>query len=79
MIIQEKVKINGREYIQTYSDNYLMIERDRVEYSSATDLPEFNNEYKETNKRIFSEQEFDHMPIELREKVLEAYRKLDEA
>lgn len=77
MIIQEPMKYGTRDFIRTYSDKYLFIERDGEKYSSAMDLAENGFEYTETDERIYHGEEFEHMPIELRNKVQNAYAELD--
>ena len=48
MIIRNKLKINGRDFIKTYSSKGFMIERDGVQYGEAIDPAEFNRDYTET-------------------------------
>lgn len=79
MIIQEPKKIGNRDFVRTYSDMFLFIERDGTKYASAMDLAESGYVYTETDERIYHTEEFEHMPIELRTKVQTAYAKLDEA
>ena len=53
MIITEEIKINGRTFNKTYSDEGFMIERDGVKYSEAIDPIEFNDRlYTETDEKI---------------------------
>lgn len=53
MIITEKIKINGRDFNRTYSDENYMIERDGIKYSEAIDPVEFNDRiYIETEEKI---------------------------
>ena len=77
MIIQEQMKCGTRDFIHTYSDKYLFIERDGEKFSSAMDLAEYGYEYIETDEKIYHEEEFEYMPIELRYKVQNAYAELD--
>lgn len=77
MIIQEQMKCGTRDFIHTYSDKYVFIERDGRKYCSAMDLAENGFEYTETGEKIYHEEEFEYMPIELRFKVLAAYAELD--
>ena len=49
MIKTEKLTINGRAFVRTYSDSGYMIERDGVLYSEAYDPAEFGRVYTETN------------------------------
>lgn len=73
MVIQEQIKLGDKTFIKSYSDKYLFIERDGDKYSSAMDLREFNYQYTETAERIFSEEQLQHLPTEMRDKVLTAY------
>lgn len=77
MIIQEQMKCGTRDFIHTYSDKYVFIERDGRKYCSAMDLAENGFEYTETGEKIYHEEEFEYMPIELRFKVQNAYAELD--
>lgn len=54
MIIKEKVKINGTDFIYTYSDGeYLIKQVETGElYSEAYDLAELPKEYEETDIKI---------------------------
>lgn len=52
MIIKENLNINGREFVKTYSDAGMMVERDGVRYSEAIDPAEFGREYIETDEPI---------------------------
>lgn len=49
MILRDELKINGRDFIKTYSSKGFMIERDGVQYGEAIDPAEFNREYMETD------------------------------
>lgn len=49
MILRDELKINGRDFIKTYSSKGFMIERDGVQYGEAIDPAEFNREYTETD------------------------------
>ena len=77
MIIQEQMKCGTRDFIHTYSDKYVFIERDGRKYCSAMDLAENGFEYTETGEKIYHQEEFEYMPIELRFKVQNAYAELD--
>lgn len=55
MIIKEKLTINGKEFVRTYSDAGMMVERDGVRYSEAIDPAEFNRVYTETDEPIEGE------------------------
>lgn len=53
MIIVEQVKINGKTFNKTYSDEGYMIERDGFKYSEAIDPIEFDDRiYTETDEKI---------------------------
>ena len=53
MIIVEEIKINGKPYHKTYSDEGFMIERDGITYSDAIDPIEFTDRiYNETDIKI---------------------------
>ena len=53
MIIVEEVKINGKSFNKTYSNEGFMIERNGIKYSEAIDPIEFNDRiYTETNEEI---------------------------
>lgn len=47
MIYTDKLIINGKEFIRTYSDA-CMVERDGVEYEEAIDPAEFGRVYVES-------------------------------
>lgn len=79
MIVREVTRVGDKRFINTYSDKYLMIEREGNQYSSAMDLEGLNREYTETNQRIFPREAIEQLPIELREKVQRAYSELEEA
>lgn len=49
MIQTEKVTINGKEFIRTYSDNGMMLERDGDLYCEAYDPIDCNRTYTETD------------------------------
>lgn len=57
MIITENVTINGRDFIRTYSDQNMMIEREGIRYSEAYDPAEIERYYIETNEAIPQEHE----------------------
>lgn len=53
MIIVEQVKINGKTFNKTYSDEGYMIERNGFKYSEAIDPIEFDDRiYTETDEKI---------------------------
>lgn len=56
MLHVEKIEINGKEFVRTWSDQF-MIERDGVVYSEAIDPIGTGREYKETNIPLESEVE----------------------
>lgn len=55
MIKTEAMTINGREFVKTYSDAGMMVERDGVRYSEAIDSAEFGRQYTETDEPIEGE------------------------
>jgi hypothetical protein len=55
MIIKENLTINGRDFVKTYSDKGMMVERDGVRYSEAIDPAEFGRGYTETDEPIEKE------------------------
>ena len=59
MIVRENITINNKQFIKTYSDKGMMIERDGVQYSEAIDPIEFAEEriYTETDIPIENEEE----------------------
>ena len=58
MIIVEVVKINGKSFNKTYSDEGFMIERDGFRYSEAIDPIEFKDRiYTETDEVIVIDEE----------------------
>jgi hypothetical protein len=57
MIVKENLMINKRDFIRTYSDKGMMVERDEVMYSEAVDPAEFGREYIETDIPIEGEEE----------------------
>ena len=59
MIVQEKLVINGKDFIKTYSDKNVYIQKvgTTEEYIEAVDLAEKGFEYVETNKTIPVEEE----------------------
>ena len=54
MIVKEKVKINGVDFIYTYSDSQYIIKQVETGelYSEAYDLVELPKEYEETDIKI---------------------------
>lgn len=57
MIITERLAIGGRDFVRTYSDQGMMVERDGVRYSEAIDPAEFGRVYTETDEPIVQEME----------------------
>ena len=49
MIVTETYKLNGRQFVRTYSDANRYVVRDGVEYSEANDPAEFGRTYTEGN------------------------------
>ena len=56
MIITEQLAIGGRDFVKTYSDLGMMVERNGVRYSEAIDPAEFNRQYIETDEPIDKEE-----------------------
>ena len=54
MIVKEKVKINGVDFIYTYSDSQYIIKQIETDelYGEAYDLAELQKEYDETDIKI---------------------------
>ena len=52
MIIKENLVIGERDFIKTYSDKGMMVEREGVRYAEAIDPAEFGREYVETDEPI---------------------------
>lgn len=52
MIKTEKLTINGKEFIRTYSDIGVMVERDGVLYGEAIDPVDSGRVYTESNQPI---------------------------
>lgn len=52
MIITEALVIGERDFIKTYSDIGMMVEREGVRYAEAIDPSEFGREYIETDEPI---------------------------
>ena len=51
-IVTEKIVINNRSFIRTYSDKGYMIERDGIRYSEAVDPVNSGRTYTETDEPI---------------------------
>lgn len=49
MIVSKPIKGKSKDFVQTYSDAGMMIERDGVHYSEAVDPAEFDRRYNETD------------------------------
>jgi hypothetical protein len=52
MIVKEELRINGRDFVKTYSFDGFMIEREGIRYAEAIDPAEFGREYVETDEKI---------------------------
>jgi len=52
MIISDKLTINGRKFVRTYSDSGYMIERGGVRYAEAIDPAELGRTYTETDEPV---------------------------
>lgn len=57
MIQTETVKIKGKDFVHTWSDEGYLIERDGTEYAEAYDPAEFGRQYTETDKPAAPEEE----------------------
>lgn len=59
MIVRVEITINSKNFLKTYSDKGMYIERDGVQYSEAIDPVEFAEDriYNETDVPIESEEE----------------------
>lgn len=57
MIVTEKITINGKEFVRTYSDKGYYVERDGERYSDAIDPIEYGRQYTETDEPIESEED----------------------
>lgn len=57
MLKTEKVTYSGKEYIRTWSDKEMMIERDGAMYEEAIDPVDSGRTYTETDQAIPTEQE----------------------
>lgn len=49
MIVKENVVINGLDFVHTWSNIGMMIERDEIYYDDAYDPATFGREYTETD------------------------------
>lgn len=52
MIVTEKLAINGKSFVKTYSDSGFMVERDGIRYSEAIDPAELGRTYTETDESV---------------------------
>ena len=52
MIRTEKITINDKQFIRTYSDSGYMVECDGVQYDEAVDPAEIERTYTETDVMI---------------------------
>ena len=59
MLKQEKITINNKELLHTYSDNnkYILQVETNVKYDEAYDVIPCKYTYKETNEKIVVEEE----------------------
>ena len=72
MIVTEKQIIGEKEFIHTYSDKYLFIEReDGQRFGDAMDIEPHT--YTETDERIYTDEVLEHIPAEEAEKIRQAY------
>jgi len=56
MIRTEHFEVNGRDFVRTWSDKNVLVERDGVQYEVAEDPAEFNRTYTETEIPIEGEE-----------------------
>ena len=61
MIVQERVTINDKQFVKTYSDAEFYIQKKGTDevYVEAIDLPTSNFEYVETEDKIEKPEEVD--------------------
>ena len=52
MIKTENLTINGKEYVRTWSDKSMMIQRDGALYEEAIDPAELGRAYTETDQPV---------------------------
>lgn len=52
MIKTEQLRINGKAFMRTYSDQGMMIEREGLVYSEAVDPAELGRAYNETDTPV---------------------------
>lgn len=52
MLKTETMTINGKQYIRTWSDIGMMLERDGVRYEEAVDPSDLNRQYTETDEPV---------------------------
>lgn len=55
MIVTENLTVGGRDFVKTYSDKGMMVEREGVRYSEAIDPAEFGRQYIETDEPVEKE------------------------
>lgn len=70
MIIQEQIRIGEKDFVKTYSDKLLFIERNGERYISAIDLPDAMLAYTETNESIYKGIDIEEVPLEHRAEVI---------
>lgn len=72
MLVTEKQIIGDKEFTHTYSDKYLFIKREDGQlFGDAMDVE--LHTYTETNERLFSDEDLEHIPAEEAEKIRQAY------
>ncbi len=72
MIITEKQIIGDKEFIHTYSDKYLLIKREDGQlFGDAMDVEPHT--YTETDERIYTDEDLEHIPAEEADKIRQAY------
>ncbi len=60
MLVQQRVKVGGKTFIKTYSDEGLMIERQGALYSEALDPEENRRVYFQTRIPVKGEKNENH-------------------
>lgn len=53
MIVTEMIAVNGKDFIRTYSDRGLALEREGQVYSEAIDPAQLNRTYREIEEEHY--------------------------
>lgn len=64
-IVQTNVTINGIDYLKTYSDQGMMIERDGIKYAEAIDPLGSDRTYFETDEPIGGDEISDELALKI--------------